>query len=310
MLSEGWVIAWKMNVSGDAFTNWLSEFRLRESLPESFGGVVRDHYLPLARNLVDWRREQSGPLALAVNGAQGTGKSTLAACLASLCEQVGGLRTAVLSIDDLYLTKAEREAMARDVHPLFRTRGVPGTHDVALGRSVLAALLEGTQIALPSFDKSVDDRRPESEWPQSPTEVDLIILEGWCVGCAPEPEEALDEAVNDLERDEDPDGIWRRTVNDALARDYASFFGEFQRLVMLRAPDFECVYRWRGEQEDKLRAKVAGQADQSGVMEERALARFIHHYERLTRWMLAEMPSRADMVMRLREDHTIAGGCE
>ena len=144
-----------MNVSGDAFNNWLSEFCLRESLPESFGGVVRNHYLPLARRLVDWRGEQSAPLAVAVNGAQGTGKSTLAACMAALCAQIGGLRTAVLSIDDLYLTKAEREQMGREVHPLFRTRGVPGTHDVALGRSVLAALLAGEAVALPSFVQRV-----------------------------------------------------------------------------------------------------------------------------------------------------------
>ena len=39
----------------------------------------------------------------------------------------------MLSLDDLYLPKAERLRLARDVHPLLATRGVPGTHDVALG---------------------------------------------------------------------------------------------------------------------------------------------------------------------------------
>ena len=35
--------------------------------------------------------------------------------------------------------------------------------------------------------------------------------------------------------------------------------------------------------------------------------RFIMHYERLTRWILQEMPARADIVVRLGPDHEVLG---
>jgi D-glycerate 3-kinase len=34
-------------------------------------------------------------------------------------------------------------------------------------------------------------------------------------------------------------------------------------------------------------------------MSEAEIARFVGHYERLTRWILAEMPARADWVVTL-----------
>jgi D-glycerate 3-kinase len=39
-------------------------------------------------------------------------------------------------------------------------------------------------------------------------------------------------------------------------------------------------------------------------MSEAGIARFVAHYERLTRWILQEMPSRADVVFPLAEDRT------
>ena len=35
------------------------------------------------------------------------------------------------------------------------------------------------------------------------------------------------------------------------------------------------------------------------------MARFVAHYERLTRWMQADVPGRADWVIRLGDDHRI-----
>src|SRR6185437_8649015 len=77
-----------------------------------------------------------GPLVLGLCGAQGSGKSILARSLADRFAS-RGRRVAVLSLDDLYLTKAERSRLAQEVHPLLGTRGVPGTHDVALGLQIL-----------------------------------------------------------------------------------------------------------------------------------------------------------------------------
>lgn len=275
--------------------NWLRQFMRNEDLPPAFAEIASTVYLPLAEQVRSWREQVDGPLAVAINGAQGTGKSTLAACLAQFC----GLRSVVLSIDDLYLSQAERTQLG---HPLLRTRGVPGTHNVSQGIRILEKLRTGNSVRIPRFDKSIDDPAPESTWPTIATPVDVIILEGWCVGARPQPTADLAEAINDFERDEDADGRWRTLVNEALAGDYQQLFGLFDRLVMLRAPSFECVYRWRGEQEAKLRVRAG---DGPGVMDQAALRRFIMHYERLTRWMLQDMPSRADVVLQLNEAHGI-----
>jgi D-glycerate 3-kinase len=239
------------------------------------------------------------PLIVGLSGAQGSGKSTLARRLA---QALRGRRLAVatLSLDDVYLPLAEREHLARTEHPLLVTRGVPGTHDVALALQILAALGEPGTVRLPVFDKATDDRRPYSESISVAAPVDVVLFEGWCVGAVPQPESALVEPVNALERDEDSKGVWRRYVNRALAGAYQQLFDKIDLLVFLAAPSFDVVCRWRLQQEDELRRRIAEQGgDGSRVMSERQLERFIAHYERLTRHMLNEMPARADIVVRL-----------
>lgn len=233
-------------------------------------------------------------LTVGLCGAQGSGKSTLAAGLKAWMEQ-DGIATALLSIDDLYLTHAEREELGRTVHPLLRTRGVPGTHDVALGLHVIAALGRGEAALLPRFDKGADDRLPQSRWDRAAAGTRLLILEGWCVGARPQETAALAAPVNALERDEDPAGVWRGFVNRALAGDYQALFGRLDRLALLAAPDFAVIQRWRTQQEHDLRTVASG----AGVMSDAQVARFIQHYERLTRHMLTEMPGRADLVVAL-----------
>jgi D-glycerate 3-kinase len=234
------------------------------------------------------------PLIVGICGAQGSGKSTLAEALARHFP-----RTTTLSLDDLYLTRAERAGLARTRHPLFATRGVPGTHDVALGLAKLDALEAGIPTLLPRFDKACDDRAPSDTWPNARTPSDLVIFEGWCVGAVPEAEGALAAPVNDLERIEDADGRWRQAVNSALAGSYQTLFARLDMLILLAAPGWETVCRWREEQEAGLR-QTAGQG--AGIMDEATVERFLQHYERLTRHILQEMPGRADLVLRLSPD--------
>ena len=72
-----------------------------------------------------------GITAVAIAGGQGSGKSTLAKLLAAASELLGR-RAICASLDDFYLTHSERRTLAQQIHPLFATRGVPGTHDVGL----------------------------------------------------------------------------------------------------------------------------------------------------------------------------------
>ncbi|HEX4847424.1 MAG TPA: kinase, partial [Novosphingobium sp.] len=118
----------------------------------------------LLRRIGQWRAGHSGLFVLGLSGSQGSGKTTLVAGLEQALE-AQGLRVARLSLDDLYLTRAERIALGQSVHPLLATRGVPGTHDVALGLEVIAALERGKAAALPRFDKGRDDRADPATWP-------------------------------------------------------------------------------------------------------------------------------------------------
>jgi D-glycerate 3-kinase len=237
-----------------------------------------------------------------IAGAQGSGKSTLAQSLALLLDS-RGLKTTVLSLDDLYLPRAERERLSMAVHPLLLTRGVPGTHDVELGLQVCDAFAQGRAIRVPRFDKARDDRRPSKEWAAISPPVDVVLFEGWCVGARPQSWSALIDPVNQLECEEDPHGIWRRFVNDALGGGYQTLFARVHVSVLLAAPSFDVVYRWRCEQEHKLKARVGGAA--SRTMTDEEVARFIAHYERLTRHILDEMPSRADIVVMLDEQRQV-----
>jgi D-glycerate 3-kinase len=265
-----------------------------EGLPADYAAVVEYHWQPLADRIASEATKR--PLVVGINGAQGSGKSTLCIFLEQLLAD-RGLNAVTLSLDDLYLTRAERAALATQTHPLFMTRGVPGTHDVALGEAILHDLAAGCDTFLPAFDKATDDREPLARGPLR--QVDVLLFEGWCVGAVPQPAAALREPVNRLEADEDPECSWRREVNRRLATDYAELFARIDLLVMLKVEDFEAVRANRKLQEDKLAARRPRGA---GVMDDAALDRFLMHYERLTRWLLAEMPARADVVIEIGAD--------
>ncbi len=240
------------------------------------------------------------PLVLGIAGPQGSGKSTLAGQLERALAAAGA-RPAACSLDDFYLSRARRRELAREVHPLLATRGVPGTHDVALLRRVIAELGGSGSVHLPRFDKGVDDVMPRAQWRRLQAPVDVVVLEGWCVGAAAQPPGALVRPANELEAREDADGAWRRYVNDALAGPYAALWRCLHGLVYLQVPDLDAVLRWRGEQE---RALPPAQR-----MSPAALRRFIAHYQRITVAMQADMPGRADLLVRLDEDHTVSEIC-
>ena len=282
-----------------SFLQRVEDHRIPPECAEHLAGI----YLPLSAWLAAQRNKPT--LVLGINGAQGSGKSTLADFLGRILEAGFGLRVAALSIDDFYLARAERERLARQIHPLLHTRGVPGTHDVNLGLATIRALRSaepGTLTPLPAFDKAQDDRRPAQEWPQFRGRPDAILFEGWCVGTAPQPEEALALPVNALEAGEDADGRWRRYVNERLRAEYAELFGEQDRLVMLKVPGMDSVFEWRALQERKL-AESLPPGSPHRLMDAGGIERFVMHYERLTRHILAEMPGRADLVLHLDGNH-------
>jgi D-glycerate 3-kinase len=265
--------------------------------------------------LLDWLHPQLGPrpFVLGLAGAQGSGKSTLAAKIAEKLNAdgnnhcggdritggggsitgAGGRFAAAVSIDDFYLPKSRRKALAARVHPLLATRGPPGTHDLPLLHDVLTRIRAGRPVALPVFDKLADDRLPPQQWRRF-ERIDVLILEGWCIGLRPQPAALLAEPINALETAEDPNANWRRHINQALAGPYPSLWNRLDALALLAAPDWETVPIWRAQQEAGL-ARATGRTG----MDAAALTRFCAHYERLTRWQLADTPRHVTLVLRL-----------
>jgi len=255
-------------------------------------------YLPVAQ----WVANQPRPFVVGINGAQGSGKSTLSLILALLLKHHHNLNIATLSLDDLYKSRAERQQMAKEIHPLFATRGVPGTHSVKLGYETIQSLLKGGATTIPRFDKTLDDPLPQSAWPIFEGRADVVIFEGWCVGATAQHENALNQPLNILEESEDRTGEWRGYVNRQLQHDYPALFKLIDALIVLEIPEYAKVLEWRTLQESKLRKSTN---DPQQIMEGAEIKRFVMHFERLTRSMMHEMPPRADILLKIDHQHQI-----
>ncbi|GAV21096.1 D-glycerate 3-kinase [Mariprofundus micogutta] len=277
----------------------LIDFVQTEGLPGSYLELIYRYLFPLS----DWIAEhkQAGQaFTFAVNGAQGSGKSTLCAAMSILLEHRFDYSVAILSIDDLYLNRDRRHQLAEEIHPLFITRGVPGTHDVQLGLDVLSALKKEEAVQLPRFDKINDNPFPERQWPVQDRPVDIILFEGWCLGLSGQTDALLHQHVNKLEADEDEQRVWRNYANEQLRGSYQLLFSELDALLYLKSPNMDAIRRWRGEQEARL-----SHAKTDLQMDLQQLLRFMQHFERLTNWASQTLPDSADIVFELDEYHQV-----
>ena len=251
-----------------------------------------EDFRQLAALLVDYWIEGDYRI-IGIGGGQGSGKSTLCRLIASAFKHVGE-KVAVLGIDDFYLPTNERLRLASEVHPLMATRGPPGTHDVDKLLKNIDMLIDGGSVRVPVFDKAKDDRvgNRRIDGP-----ITRVIVEGWCVGASPMPGAPEDAPINDLERDQDLKGDWRRHINNALETAYGDLVNRFDQLAYLKVPNMAAVRRWRLAQEQSLPA-----ASRKSIGE---INQFVAHYERLTLWMIEDVPTRAHLVVHLGEGHEV-----
>jgi uridine kinase len=119
---------------------------------------------------------------LGLTGAPGCGKSTLARAVAARRPH-----TVVVSMDDFYLSKADRGSS---------WRGPPETYDLdALVRAV-ADLRDGrVPVTLPRFDAAIDDRVEPVTIEQAP---ELVVVEGWYLGYRGDGFDALADEIEVL----------------------------------------------------------------------------------------------------------------
>jgi D-glycerate 3-kinase len=289
------------------YSQLISDFVENQALPDSYREDAFEFFVPLVDLIANRALDSEHTLYVGINGAQGTGKTTLGKLLVTLLS-AREFRVANFSIDDFYLTQSERNQLAESQHPLLATRGVPGTHDISLLMTKFEELknLKAEQVCeLPRFNKAIDDRCGTEDWQKLIGPIDAVILEGWFVGAPPQATRDIELPINALEKTEDADGSWRKYANYQLADQYQSAFDQLDLLIMLKAPSFKQVSEWRSLQEEKL--KKIGPIDSPGIMDEEQLARFIQHYERLTRHCLEYLPVKADVLFDLDTDHRIAG---
>jgi len=223
----------------------------------------------------------SSPLLLGLSAAQGAGKTTWCRQLQSLWAGQG-VSVEVVSLDDYYLERHQRQQLAQQIHPLCLQRGVPGSHDVSALQQDILAFLAGAPVSWRRFDKATETARRAA-----PSRASVLLFEGWCLGFPPQLAEQLVVPQNRLEAERDAEGLWRQWVNQQLTDCYQPLWSLCHELLWFKAPDWQTICHWRLQQEQQLWRQGAGQS----VTE---LAEFMLHFERLTQFSFQVMSERAD----------------
>ena len=234
-----------------------------------------------------------------ISGSQGVGKSTLAIIIKLVIEKIYKKKVMILSIDDYYLSKNKRNEISKKIHPLLKTRGVPGTHDInKLRRHINNFNKQKFPISTPKFDKLKDDC---SKTLNKVTSAQILILEGWCCGTSAVEDKYLYKNINKLELNLDKNFVWRKYYNSILKNQYQSVFKMFDITIYLKPPSFAYVLKWRALQEKNNAIKN----NQKKLMNKKELSFFIQHYEKITKWMIKTMPAKADLLINLDRNQKI-----
>jgi len=218
---------------------------------------LKKNYIPMSFWIENKYKEKGNTLFLGLAGGQGSGKTTVTAILKIILEKFFKRQVHVASIDDFYKTLNDRYKMSCGIHPLFKTRGVPGTHDVNLIKIFFDLIKKQNfkKIKLPKFDKSIDDRFKKRQWFNVKQRPEIVILEGWCVGAKPQSNSLIKKPINNLEKYEDNDLIWRKYVNKKLKNQYKKLFAMIDHFIFMKIPNYKIVFKWRLLQENKLKKR-------------------------------------------------------
>ena len=243
---------------------------------------------------------QSKKKKFIISGSQGCGKTTLLKLIKNNFKNFYNINVLCISLDDYYLTKKQRNDLSKRIHPLLKTRGVPGTH--ATDKIIKTIkLFEKKQypIKIPKFDKINDDRLPYSQIITS--KKSMIFLEGWCCGCLPLPKSLLQKNFNKIERN-DSEYIWREYYNKKLKKEYKLIFNYFEYLIYFKIPSFDCVLKWRVKQEKRLKFTKKKNIN---FMNKIKIKDFISHYEKITKWMMKNTLTKSDLTIKINKNQKI-----
>ena len=245
----------------------------------------------IAKSYVDLFNQIKNKKTLMIAGSQGSGKSTLSIQIKKYFKKFYFKSVVILSIDDFYLSSYQRKQLAKKLKTnLFDTRGVPCTHNLKLLIETVDKLKRNNfPVYIPIFDKVTDNKKKHN---RKINKADLIILEGWCVGSKPINPEYLKKNINDLEKINDPNMIWRTAYNQALV-EYQKLFNKFNYYIFIKLPNWQYVINWKYKQELGLRSL------RSDNNLKKKLFLFIQYYEKLSKWMSFTSPDICNVLITL-----------
>jgi len=283
------------------YLRFLSKEKIFDQSTESKMLSLRRTYIPISFWIENKYKEKGKTLFLGFSGGQGSGKTTVVKILKIILKKFFKRKIHVSSIDDFYKTLEDRKRMSRAIHPLFRTRGVPGTHDINLIKKFFnfTRRKKFKKLKLPKFDKSIDDRLKKKYWTDIKNKPEIVILEGWCVGAKPQSNLLIKKPINILEKYEDVDLIWRKYVNQKLKNEYKKLFKMIDHFIFMKIPSFKFVFKWRLLQENKLKKKSYSNKK---IMSYSEIKRFIMFYERITLQMRKDLIKSASIIMFLKKN--------
>ncbi len=280
----------------------------QETSTEKFGnkeGMIKNYLIPICFRIAK-KVNNKKPYFVGLAGGQGTGKTTISSIIKIILEKYFKLKVFKISIDDFYKTRKERIALSKKVHPMLKTRGVPGTHDINMMLDFLkkSKVKKFKKMKLPNFNKAIDDRFPKNKWNSINQRPDVIIFEGWCVGARAESNMTLKKSINSLERTNDQKLVWRKHVNLQLKTKYKKLYSQLNYMIYLKAKNFSLLQKWRLKQERKLWIKTKKKASHK-IMSKDDVINFMQTYQRITQNMFKNMPKYASIILNLNSNHQI-----
>jgi len=289
------------NIVEKEYLRFLSTQEIKNKPFHNKIGQLNDFYLPVCKKIYQNYKKNKKIKIIGLTGGQGAGKSTITQVLKLILEIKYNLSIVCFSIDDFYKTSRERADLAKRVNKLFKTRGVPGTHDTNFIKKIFIDLTKKKfrPVLIPRFDKLKDDRSPKKFWQKIEQQPNIIIFEGWCVGATSQQNKNLLKPINILEKKQDLNLKWRLRVNKELKNAYKKIFDKINMLIFLKVPSFDCVYKWRLLQEKKLQLTSKGKK----IMSPLQIREFIMYYERITMQMIKDLPHKAHAVLYLDKQH-------
>ena len=291
------------NVKND-YLRFLSKEKIFSKSKSNKIISLKKYYIPISFWIEKKYIQKGKTLFLGFSGGQGSGKTTIGIILKIILEKFFKRKVCVSSIDDFYKTHVERNKMSINIHPLFKVRGVPGTHDINLIKDFFIFIKKKKfkKFKFPKFDKSIDDRLPKKQWNDVKQKPEIVIFEGWCVGAKSQTASQLKKPLNIIEKNEDKNLIWRTYVNNNLKKDYKKIFSMIDNFIFMKIPNFDMVFKWRLLQEKKLRKKYSFKKK---IMARDEVKRFIMFYQRITLQMIQDLSKSASIIMILKKNHEI-----